>query len=535
MGVSAAAAPPFGAAELAPPDVDLLVQVRGLDEVWPRLERTAIGRLLAERIAKSELGRSWERFAEAHGEEPRSLAFALLGKDAVWMAREAGDDGEQWVLLSRVEAETKGDRLAAWRARPLGGGQYLVAAEGLVLAEAPPWLLVASAARRGLFDEVLQRAEAAGATPAHASLQDRLEPPAHFVDERACISAYLDRAPWVTQPTLATVAVGERGIAIELDPARPEQRPGPPAEPLSFDRPFAQLAGSLQRDHLAVVFSAGGVDLPLGGEWLAALPEAAVTPALGSVAGPRRIWVLGETCGGRRDPDRSLKTPAVAFAVEVHEEERATNRLEHWAESVAVAVNRRFADSIESPVTASPTPWGGRVDLEPLMRSLSGGHPLARRARLVWTVAADPDRHWAVVASEPAWLRSIAGTIESHAGGPGEGSLADRLIEASQQAMDAATRDPLDLPVQQGWVRGDAVAEHLRGWCRNADRFASPERCEEFKVRWNSLAEWADSLGEVQWTVVRSPSGTLRTSIQLQSPSSAVDRGVSALGGSGSD
>ncbi len=273
----------------------------------------------------------------------------------------------------------------------------------------------------------------------------------------------------------------------------------------------------------------------MGGEWLAALPEAAVTPALGSVAGPRRIWVLGETCGGRRDPDRSLKTPAVAFAVEVHEEERATNRLEHWAESVAVAVNRRFADSIESPVTASPTPWGGRVDLEPLMRSLSGGHPLARRARLVWTVAADPDRHWAVVASEPAWLRSIAGTIESHAGGPGEGSLADRLIEASQQAMDAATRDPLDLPVQQGWVRGDAVAEHLRGWCRNADRFASPERCEEFKVRWNSLAEWADSLGEVQWTVVRSPSGTLRTSIQLQSPSSAVDRGVSALGGSGSD
>jgi hypothetical protein len=79
----------------------------------------------------------------------------------------------------------------------------------------------------------------------------------------------------------------------------------------------------------------------------------------------------------------------------------------------------------------------------------------------------------------------------------------------------------VEAAIQEGWIRGDRVGRHFERWVESADRLASEEDREAFANRWRRVAEAARAIGEVRWTVVRSPSGSVRTAIRIGLPDAA--------------
>ena len=143
------------------------------------------------------------------------------------------------------------------------------------------------------------------------------------------------------------------------------------------------------------------------------------------------------------------------------------------------------------------------------MRRALGDNPIARRLRVDWSVAAGEHGAWAIVASGPAWLRSVHGAIESRAD--------RRLGVAVVESCDSSARE-FESAVQHGWLRGERIGRHFERWSESADRFATPVDREAFAERWRQVAEAATALGDLRWTVVRSPSGSVRTSIRIELP-----------------
>ena len=500
--------PPFATASVAPPDADFLLRVERFPQVWSTLEPTPIGRFLASRFEKSDLAAAWRAFSAERGEDPRELAEELLSREATWIARR-GAEGEEWVLLVRLDDDARRSLLARWRPRPLGRGWFELEREGLLLLDTGEQLAIAGTRSRDLL--VASASRLAGNTEA-PSLRD-----AWSIDDRdeigrGQVECYLDRRPWTDDGLLIEATIDPRVVAIELHAAKPDQEAIANRSSLAIDAEFAALVGSLRSEHLVVVASAAGVPMPFASEWLAVLPEAAASPSLGAAAASRRLWVVGESCGAGDDPDRDLPTPAVAFAIELKDAVEAEKRLDRWGEALASGFNRRFPTLAMPPLSVTATVDGGSIDLAPLMRRSLGDHPIARRLRVDWTVTAGEQGGWAIVASGPAWLRSVQGAMESGV---------DRRLGDDVLAECAASAREFEAEVQQGWLRGERIGRHFERWSEAPDRFAPPGDQEAFAERWRQVAEAAKAVGDLRWTVVRSPSGTVRTSIRIELPESS--------------
>jgi hypothetical protein len=496
-------ASPFVSASLAPPDIDFLLRIRGFPQVWSSLEHAPIGRFLSARFAESDLARSWRRFADERGDDPRRLAAQLLPRDATWMARRNGDR-EEWVFLTRLGASERRNLLAHWRPRPLGRGWFDLEREGLLIVESEDHLVFAGSGSRDLLADVVLRLE--GLEPL-ASIRDRWALVGREELQEGEIECYLDRRPWSDAAMLATASVEPGALVAELHSAEPNREAFGQRASLHIDETFASLIGHLKSEHLVVVASAAGVPMPLASEWLATLPEAAMAPALGSAAGVRRLWVVGETAGMGDDPDRTLPTPAIAFAVELQDPALAEARLDRWGTLLADGFNRRFPALANPPLAAASTIDGGSIDLGPLLTRMLGEHPLARRTRVDWSVASGDRGSWAIVASGPAWLRSMQGEFES-----GSAAAAPADLRSSRTARE------LETTIQEGWFRGDRVGRHFERWVESADRLSSEDQRRAFTDRWRRISEAATAMGEVRWTVVRSTSGAIRTQIRLALP-----------------
>ncbi len=497
---TASPAQPFASASLAPPDVDFLLRVREFPRVWSTLEEAPLGRYLAARFAESELAEAWTRFASERGEDPGRLAAKLLHRDATWMTRRNGAR-QEWVLLTRLDDPERRRLLAEWRPRPLGRGWFDLEREGLLLVDAEGHLVIAGSGSRDLLVAVVSRL---GDDPSLASLRERCSLEDRVEIREGEIECYLNRRPWTDEAMLATASASPGSLVAELHAATSASRADGQRTTLQLDETFEALVGRLKTEHLVVVASAAGVPMPFAAEWLAALPEAAIAPALGSAAGTRRLWVVGETSGLGDDPDRMLPTPAVAFAVELRDSDEAEARLDRWGETLAAGFNRRFPSLAMPPLSAAPTIEGGSIDLGPLLTRLMGDHPLARRVRVDWSVSNGVGGSWAIVASGPAWLRSVQGDFESGAA----------AIDANSTG-DFENLPELDASLQEGWLRGEAVGRHFERWMKSADRLASEPDREAFVERWRRVAEAARAIGDVRWTVVRSPSGAIRTAIRI--------------------
>ena len=513
VGASAAspdpvADPPFAAASFAPPDVDFLLRVEGFPQVWSRLEPTPMGRFLASRFERSDLAEAWRGFTAERGEDPRRLAEELLERDATWIARR-GVEGDEWLLLVTLDDEVRRSLLARWRPRPLGRGWFELEQEGLLLLDNGTHLAIAGSRSRDLLVAVASRLSGGARLP---SLRDGFEIEDRDEIGQGQIECYLDRRPWTNEGLLVEATVTPRLVGIELHAAKPDHEAMSNRSALAVDPDFAALIGSLRSEHLVVVASAAGVPMPFASEWLAALPEAAASPALGGTAAARRLWVVGESCGAGDDPDRDLPTPAVAFAIELKDAAEAERRLERWGEALASGFNRRFPSLAVPPLSVTATVDGGSIDLAPLMRRTLGDHPITRRLRVDWAVAAGEQGGWAIVTSGPVWLRSMLGAIESGV---------DRTLGVEIAAdCDSSARE-FEAAVQQGWLRGDRIGRHFDRWVEASDRLAGPSDREAFADRWRQVAEAAKAVGELRWTVVRSPSGSIRTSIRIELPDSS--------------
>lgn len=497
--------PPFTTASLAPPDADLLLRVRGFPQVWSNLATAPIGRYLAARFRESELSVAWRRFAEERGEDPKAMAAELLRDDATWIARRRGGP-EEWVLLARLDDATRRSLLADWRPRPLGRGWFELEREGILLVDADGHLAIAGSSSRNLLVAVVSRLSGDGR---HDSLRDGWRIHDRPEIRGGEIELFLDRRPWSDEAVLATASITPSALVAELHAAQPDAEAIAHRSSLAIDANFASLVSSLESEHLVVVASAAGVPMPFASEWLSALPEAAIAPALGGAAGARRLWVVGESRGGGLDPDRDLPMPAIAFAVELRDPMQAEQRLDRWGEALAEGFNRRFPNLASPPLAATSTIDGGSIDLGPLLIRTLGDHPLSRRMRVEWSVASGERGSWAIVASGPAWLRSLQGEFESGAAPRGRVAMEDGR---------AASAEDLDAAIQEGWIRGDRVGRHFERWVESADRLSSEADREAFADRWRRVAEAARAIGEVRWTVVRSPSGSVRTAIRIGLP-----------------
>ena len=497
--------PPFASAAVAPPDADFLLRVERFPQVWSKLEPTPIGRFLASRFEKSDLAAAWQAFCAERGEDPRQLAEELLSREATWIARR-GAEGEEWLLLVRLDDDARRDLLARWRPRPLGRGWFELEREGLLLLDTGSQLAIAGTRSRDLLVAAASRLAGDARLP---SLRD-----AWSIDDRdeigrGQVECYLDRRPWTDDGLLIEATIDPRVVAIELHAAKPDQEAIANRSSLAIDAEFAALVGSLRSEHLVVVASAASVPMPFASEWLAVLPEAAASPSLGAAAASRRLWVVGESCGAGDDPDRDLPTPAVAFAIELKDAAEGEKRLDRWGEALASGFNRRFPTLAMPPLSVTATVDGGSIDLAPLMRRSLGDHPIARRLRVDWSVAAGEQGGWAIVASGPAWLRSVQGAMESGA---------DHRLGVDVLAECAASAREFEAAVQQGWLRGERIGRHFERWSEASDRLAPPGDREAFAERWRQVAEAAKAVGDLQWTVVRSPSGSVRTSIRIELP-----------------
>lgn len=513
---SFSAPPALDSARYAPPDADLVLRVARPMEVWSRLAESPLGPMLADRAGGSELSESWRRFAREQGEEASALAQELLPSDATWIARLAATgDGEEWVLLTELPPEARRRILARWRPRPLGQGLFELPREGLWIADTTRHLVIAGRTSRPLLDAVLARLDGPAALP---TLRDAWELDGRDAIRRGQIEAYLDRRPW-TEEGLFAIASIERGLVVaDLRAARADRNAPANRTAAALDPPLVAFASDLQADHLVVIATTAGLALPFGQEWLAALPEAAPAPALGAAAGPRRLWVMGETCGAANDADRDLPTPAIAVAIEVRDPDQAEIRLANWGRSLAAGVNRRFPTLVDPPLEASSTADGGSIDLRGLASSRLGDHPIARRLQLEWSVTNGPRGSWAVIASGPAWLRSVQGAFETPLG-----AASGEAHARARQELDAAARE-LETAVERGWLHGERIGRHFERWAAEADRFTSPPDREAFAERWRRVSEIAKALGEVEWTVLRSPSGSTRTAIRIGEPARANDQ-----------
>lgn len=496
---------PFSTAAVAPPDADFLLRVREFPQVWSQVESTPIGRFIAGRFAASELAEAWKSFAAERGEDPNRLAEELLRRDATWIARR-GAEGEEWLLLTRLADAERRSLLARWRPRPLGRGWFELQSQGLLLVDTGTHLAIAGSSSRDLLAAVSARLDGEERGP---SLRDGLAIEDRDEIDGGQIECYLDRRPWTDEGVLLEATVEPRLIGIEMHAARPDREVIENRSSLAIDPDFASLVGSLRSEHLVVVASSAGVPMPFASEWLAVLPEAAASPALGGVAAARRLWVMGESCGAGDDPDRDLPTPAVAFAIELNDAAEAEKRLDRWAESLVAGFNRRFPLLATPPLAVRTTVDGGSIDLAPLLQRSLGDHPLARRVRVDWAVAGGERGGWAIVASGPSWLRSVQGSVES--------ARDPRLGEAIAEEWAPTARE-FEAAVQQGWVRGERIGRHVDRWIEASDRLAGPRDRDAFAERWRPIAEAAKAVGDLRWTVVRSPSGSVRTSIRIALP-----------------
>ena len=510
--VSAAATPP-SLVPWAPPDADLVVRARNLADVWPALARRPFAVVLRSELRGSELGAAWSRLADSLGRDSAELALELLGADATCVIRR-DDERTEWVLLAVTTPETR-KAFASRASRALGGGVFELVDQDLRIAERGEAILLGGVRGDRLWQEVLTRLDDPPADAPRLSMA-RLERPRWMpvVEGATIIEAFASEA--IAQGE-AFIAVGEldaRGLSAELRPIESSPRAFDAGARLVVEAEMTALLDRLRSEHLAVVLTVHGVGLPWGDEWLALLPEASPTPALGDEARGRRLWVLGETRGGAGDPWPTLETPAIAHAIEVGDATEALPRMRRWSTFLAEAILRRLAPDGGS--ASLVTPEGGVVTLRDWLESLLGDHPLAARLSIDWGTVAGRTGEWVVIASGGPWLRSILGSLEDPR------TLVDLSSDAGGTSGAAQVVEPADDLVQSGWVRPDRVARHLEGWVRHGEAFADPEARGPFEARWTRAASVLRTIDEVRWEVRRTPSGWHRTSIRIETADSAA-------------
>jgi len=510
--VGASAAPP-ALVPWAPPDADLVVRARNLADVWPALAQRPFAVVLRAELRDSELGAAWSRLADSLGRDSADLAIELLGTDATCVIRRA-DDRTEWVLLAVTTPETR--RAFASRAtRALGGGVFELVEQELRIAERGEAILLGGVRGERLWQEVLTRLEDPPGEEPRRSM-GRFERPRWMpvVQGASIIEAFASEA--IAQGE-AFIAVGEldaEGLSAEIRPIESSPRSFDAGARLVVEAETTSLLDRLRSEHLAVVLTVQGVGLPWGDEWLALLPEASPTPALGDAARRRRLWILGETRGGAGDPWPTLQTPAIAHAIEVGDASEALPRMRRWSEFLAEAILRRLAP--DGGAASLVTPEGGVVTLRGWLESLLGDHPLAARLSIDWGTVAGRTGEWVVIASGGPWLRSILGSLEDPR------TLVDHAAEADAASGAVEVIEPEDDLVQSGWVRADRVARHLEGWVRHGEAFADPEARGPFEARWTRAASMLRTIDEVRWEVRRTPSGWHRTSIRIETAGSAA-------------
>jgi len=476
-------------ASAAPPEAaDVVVRVRDLGGWWdaPTLRRATD--LVEDRLADSDLGSLWRDLAVECGVDGEELARRLLAEEFLFGLVLDGGTAESrrdWFAVMTVAETTRRSVLGSLPLRPLGGGRFELRGHDLVLVDRPPRLVAGTPAMVSRL-------------PAETLLAGDEGPEIEIELRRGLAAA----------PMRIEARIAPRGVEVTC---RQPGRGGSTDSTLSIDGDLRRALEQLKRHHAVVVATVAGGPSPIGLEWIAVLPEAAVPPVLGRCVRERRVWTIGETCGDARDRLRSHATPAAAVAFEVDDPDEAVRRLGAWAESLAAAIDRRFEGLALPRVEVLRTVDGGTVPLASVARALLGGHELARRVRVDWTSAKGPSGAWALVGTGATYLRDVRDAFEPPLPIPGEPP--SEVEPAGDAGNPGAGEWRL---VQTGWIDADRVCEHLAGWRDRGGAVFGPEAGRVLRRGLEGMLEVGRTFGRAHWTVEENASGDRAIEIRLE-------------------
>ena len=483
-------ASPEGRMDWMPARIDLVIEAHDLARWWHRPAARGLTSLLEHRLADSEVGTLWRNLSDLSGLDGKDLAERLLGGELV-LGLPLESHGEPiWIASMRVDEASRRDLLSRLPLRPLGRGRHELRGHDVVILDRPPHLFAGPpGVIAGLPEDVPPRASGASAPICSIELR------------RGLSIAPIRVAAWID------------GNVIRLEGV--QQRPGSATSSrLVVDPPLREVLDRLRGHHAAVVATVAGGPSPIGAEWFAVLPELAVPPSLGRCAKARRIWTVGETCGGARDRMRPHPTPAAAAAFEVSDGDEGRRRLDAWAAGLAMAIDRRFAGVVaerDAPrIEVLRTIDGGTIPLASMARTLFEGHAIAERIRLDWSSASGPSGDWAIVGTGGAYLRDVRDAFEPIM--PPAPS-----VDATAAGEPGSDDSPTDWRlVQMGWIDGDRVSGHLGHWCDRGFEIFDAERTRSWRSRLEGMLEATSTIRDMEWSIEEDASGRRRFEIRLE-------------------
>lgn len=486
VSCTAAAVPPgpgaFGAADVLPADASVAVRIRDaralrVSSPW-RPVQAALARLALPRIVTQ----SWDRLAADLGEDPSVLVDRLVGEDAVYAER-PGPDGTEWVVVTRVDRSLRDLMVERLKPAAGSGGRATFAAQQVVSAWRPPYLVLAPSDRARLFEDVVGRLDAEGTKGSMAGLPEVV---AGASWEPGSVEVVLSHGADIGGASVFCARAADGGLRIRHRGrfVRPPLHvaPGAPADVgLLAELAPSSIAALSMNPWRGALDDREVVD--------SFLLEGGIDDAMRANMGARQVLVVGETeLDGMR-----VRVPTLALAFELRDPLLAEKQWDGWARRFAESVSRRAGIA---PPEAAAAPAGSTrsCDLGPAVRALFADHPFSRPVRLAWATVQGPNGAWQVVASDPALLqRVVAGIGKARRVG-----------------------DPDDAN-EVGILSGRALAGHLRTWVASASLFV-PETPEPFAQAVSVAADLAAAANEVRWRARAPVPGIIESELVVELP-----------------
>ncbi|MHC5022954.1 MAG: hypothetical protein ACYTGG_03445 [Planctomycetota bacterium] len=464
----------------APADVSVYVHLADASVVLGELADRPLARAGHRAAERGQIRAAWRRLVRITGLDGKELLDHVVGDDLTLLARSRGQVRE-WAVITELGPTRAADLLELLRARVLrthtGMSVYEATGERLLLAKREGTVILASADRPGLFEDVLPRF---GQSEGESLLDTAAAQTARAQLDQGHVGLLLRHDPPLGGWSAAVLRLQGDEIAVQLKAefentpfARPRTRIEWDASPLAI---FEQNA--------LVTF---GEPTDIGDSRLDSVIEAAVghkliDDRLGSHLGPRRFLVLGEQELRLTEERQDLLAPTFALCVEVIDKRAARVELERSMVRFVGHLNAfgRHLFNLEPPDEVGPGPR--RVDLAPAVDAFFVDTQLLGEVSLNWKVQDSPQGAFCVITSHPQQM--------------------DEIVLALRQA--APSTEPRCRKLESvGTFNGVRMARLMQSWADQAGSLAEAGREVELRQALNLLAALSGGVEQCCWQLER--------------------------------